>query len=57
MDSKKPPKNTINESWEELDELIRQLPLLEPSTDFNDKVMSRIDAGLYSSPEKSIRKH
>ncbi|RQD71023.1 MAG: hypothetical protein D5S00_02865 [Tindallia sp. MSAO_Bac2] len=57
MDSQKPRKNTINESWEELDELIRQLPLLEPSTDFNHKVMSRIDAGLYGNPEKSIRKH
>ena len=57
MDSQKPNQNFIDESWDELDERIRQLPMPEPSADFNARVMNRIDSGLYGKPQQAHQQH
>ncbi len=57
MDSQKPTQNLIDEPWDELDEWICQLPMLEPSSGFNARVMSRIDRSLYGKPQQAQQKY
>ncbi|SFH71500.1 hypothetical protein SAMN05192551_102304 [Tindallia magadiensis] len=57
MDNQPFDQKTIDEPLDELDELMCQLPLLDPSTDFNRQVMSRIDLNLYRKERNLLQKH